>query len=112
FLANRPHSSHPSGMSAVVAVVSDLHLFDRAGAFVFNEHKERAFLRLAEAVRERDGRLVLAGDIFDLTGLTPCRSGMEEFFRECVPAERLDPDVIRRSGRVRGTAELLIAIRE
>ncbi len=92
-----------------VFVISDLHLLDREDLFLFNSDKEQHFVSLCELIKAEGGHLVCAGDIFDLTGLTPCRSGVERFFREAVPLERLDLELIRQVSHRRSTAELLRA---
>ena len=62
---------------------------DRQRAFLFNAEKEWIFVRLARAAIERGARLVLNGDIFDLTGMTPCRVGQARLFRSGVTPLRI-----------------------
>lgn len=87
-------------------VVSDLHLMDHQEDFLFNAEKEKAFAALCEALEPADA-LILAGDIFDLTGMTPCRYGQKEFFDEVVPAEKQIPELIERASQFRSTLDLL-----
>ena len=100
------------GRTGPVFIISDLHLMNRPEAYLFDHAKEKAFVRLAHHVRAENGTLVLAGDIFDLTGMTPCRVGVEDFFGEAVDPSRLDLSVVAQSVRIRGTEELLIEIRK
>jgi UDP-2,3-diacylglucosamine pyrophosphatase LpxH len=92
-------------------VVSDIHLFDRPEAFLFNAEKEQAFVRLCEIVRESDGQLVFNGDIFDITGMRPCPNGMAEFFVEAVPPELLNHAIARDVSRMRSCEEILLAVK-
>ena len=93
-----------------VFVVSDMHLMDRQEAFLFNFEKERAFVRLCDFIQDED-ELILAGDIFDLTGMTPCRVGQLEFFNESVPLHLHDKKTIEACSKIRTTEELLLAIK-
>lgn len=92
-------------------VVSDLHLFDHSNSFLFNAKKEQAFIQLCEAVITGNGKLVFAGDIFDFTGMTPCRFGLQQFFTEAVPASKINPKIIAHVCRMRSTEELLIGVK-
>ena len=87
-------------------VISDLHLMDRQEPFLFNAKKELAFEKLCQQMKPSD-QLILAGDIFDLTGMTPCRVGQAEFFQEVVPAHLQDLPLIQRCSEVRSTEDLL-----
>jgi UDP-2,3-diacylglucosamine pyrophosphatase LpxH len=93
-------------------VVSDLHLLDRNEKFLFNHEKEVAFCKLVDNILNEDGRLVLNGDIFDFTGMTPCQHGNIEFFDEIVPKEMQDQALIRKNLKFRTTGELLEDIKK
>jgi UDP-2,3-diacylglucosamine pyrophosphatase LpxH len=88
-------------------VVSDLHLMDRQESFLFNAEKEKVFNRLGDIITERNAQLVMAGDIFDLTGMSPCCNGQREFFTEALPEECRDAAKIERVSQIRSTTELL-----
>ncbi len=87
-------------------VISDLHLMDRQEPFLFNTEKELAFAHLCQEMKSSD-RLILAGDIFDLTGMTPCRHGQLEFFQEVVAPELQDPVLIQKCSEIRSTEDLI-----
>jgi UDP-2,3-diacylglucosamine pyrophosphatase LpxH len=93
-------------------IISDLHLMDREEAFLFNRKKEIAFCALVENVLRASGQLILAGDIFDFTGLTPCLKGQVEFFREACPDHSLSAAELAKLCRSRTTEELLLDIKE
>lgn len=84
---------------------------DREEVFLFNAEKEKAFVFLCQSLKPED-QLVLAGDIFDLTGMTPCRFGQKEFFNEVVPLEKQDPQLIRFSSELRSTLDLLTSTKK
>jgi UDP-2,3-diacylglucosamine pyrophosphatase LpxH len=84
---------------------------DRHEAYLFNQQKEVAFCELARTVLKTDGQLVLAGDIFDFTGLTPCRFGQAEFFSEAVPQVSLSATALKGFCQLRSTEELLMDIK-
>lgn len=92
-------------------VVSDLHLMDRQEDYLFNQEKEKAFVLLCQSLKPTD-QLILAGDIFDLTGMTPCRYGQKEFFDEVVPLDKQNPDLIRLSSQFRTTFDLLTSTKK
>ncbi len=92
-------------------VVSDLHLMDRVEPFLFNREKEKAFTQLCRALSAKD-KLILAGDIFDLTGMTPCKIGQEQFFNFVVPEDRQDKALIKSCSEIRTTEDLLMATKK
>lgn len=92
-------------------VISDLHLMDRSQKFLFNSDKETAFCRFSEMIFESDGRLVLAGDIFDFTGMTPCQKGNLEFFQEVLQSSQLNQEAMKLAGTLRSTKDLLLGCR-
>jgi UDP-2,3-diacylglucosamine pyrophosphatase LpxH len=65
--------------------VSDLHLQDRDEPFLFNETKEKVFALVAAEAFETGATLVLSGDVFDLTGMTPPAKGLDDFFGKVAP---------------------------
>ncbi len=92
-------------------IISDLHLMDRNEKFLFNFEKEAAFVRLVQMILEEKAHLILNGDIFDFTGMTPCRKGIAEFFKDTVPEEKQIPELIKKNSKFRTTRELLEDIR-
>ena len=78
--------------------------------YLFNKEKERAFVRLSEFVIENEGTLVFAGDIFDFTGMTPCRSGHRQFFNEAVLPSELNLGIAEAACLQRSTIDLLSSI--
>jgi UDP-2,3-diacylglucosamine pyrophosphatase LpxH len=60
--------------------LSDLHLQADHPLFLFTDMKEQTFVRIADEVLAADGTFLLAGDVFDLTGMTPPRTGLAAFF--------------------------------
>jgi UDP-2,3-diacylglucosamine pyrophosphatase LpxH len=66
----------------VLFVCSDLHLGEAGAARMFHDpHQGVALARLCAEVARREGELVLAGDIFDITASTPPRHGLARFGR-------------------------------
>lgn len=65
-------------------VLSDLHLADASVAPMFHEERQGAALAsLCERVAsEKDGELVLLGDVFDLTAMNPPEHGLPAFQRK------------------------------
>lgn len=92
-------------------VISDLHLMDRQEPFLFNSEKELAFAQLCQEMKSSD-QLVLAGDIFDLTGMTPCRLGQLKFFQEVVSPHLQDQILIQNCSEVRSTEDLLLSTKK
>ena len=91
--------------------LSDLHLHDAEQRYLFSAEKESAFVCLAKEIHERAGEMVLAGDIFDLTGMTPPLRGLDLFFAEVLPPEaQRRPEVIRASVH-RSIPEMLEALK-
>ena len=85
---------------------------DRNEQFLFNLEKESVFVHLAKIVLSEKAFLVLNGDIFDFTGMTPCQKGKKEFFDEAVPAEKQIPELIAKNSRTRLTGEILADIQK
>ena len=65
-------------------VVSDFHLADATVLPMFHESRQgKAIVSLCERIgAERDGELVLLGDVFDLTGMAPPIRGLSKFGRK------------------------------
>ncbi len=61
--------------------LSDLHLQADPQPFLFTDAKQAVFVRVADEALAADATLLLAGDVFDLTGMTQPRVGLDEFFR-------------------------------
>ncbi len=80
---------------------------DRNEKFLFNVEKEAAFQSLAQTILEEKAYLVLNGDIFDFTGMTPCQKGITEFFNDTVPVGKQIPELIKQNSKIRTTRELL-----
>src|ERR1700694_4394769 len=60
---------------------SDLHLDERGQARLFDDERQgRAFAGLCDKIGDGD-ELVLLGDVFDFTAMTPPKEGLEQFFR-------------------------------
>jgi UDP-2,3-diacylglucosamine pyrophosphatase LpxH len=93
-----------------VHIVSDLHLMDREEIFLFNAEKEAQFCLLAERVLAGTGSLVLAGDIFDFTGMTPCQIDHRLFFTEALNSRLINVDLVERVSTYRTTEQLLSAV--
>jgi UDP-2,3-diacylglucosamine pyrophosphatase LpxH len=75
-------------------VASDLHLDERGQVRLFDDEKQgRAFAGLCETIGDAD-ELVLLGDVFDFTAMTPPKEGLERFFATLdvpyTPAPRRD----------------------
>jgi UDP-2,3-diacylglucosamine pyrophosphatase LpxH len=87
-------------------VCSDLHLGVADSARLFHDPQQgRALEALCEEVRRRQGELVLAGDIFDVTAAQPPKRGLGEF------GERVGASgIVDRPQR--DLAEILGAMRE
>jgi UDP-2,3-diacylglucosamine pyrophosphatase LpxH len=60
--------------------LSDLHLQADHRLFLFTDIKEQTFVRIADEVLADEATFLLAGDVFDLTGMTPPRTGLAAFF--------------------------------
>jgi UDP-2,3-diacylglucosamine pyrophosphatase LpxH len=77
-----------------VYVLSDLHLDEDVEAGLFRDDRQgRALASLCERIAREDGELILLGDIFELTGMTPPERGLKRFFKKLgvdmeVPARR------------------------
>jgi UDP-2,3-diacylglucosamine pyrophosphatase LpxH len=70
-------------------VLSDLHLSDDSVAPMFDEERQGLALeRLCARIEAEKGELVLLGDVFDLTAMTPPSRGLHAFGRKMrVPIE-------------------------
>ncbi|GAC1538189.1 MAG: hypothetical protein NVS3B10_29490 [Polyangiales bacterium] len=68
----------------VLWVLSDLHLGDDTVVPMFHEDRQGETIeRLCARIEaERDGELVLLGDVFDLTGMTPPPASVKKFGRK------------------------------
>ena len=75
--------------AVAVYVISDLHLDENDDARLFRDDRQgRALASLCEQIAHDGGELVLLGDIFDLTAMTPPEKGLRRFFaRLAVEAE-------------------------
>src|SRR5438309_782937 len=64
-----------------VYVISDLHLDEDSDARLFCDDRQgRAIASLCERIARENAELILLGDIFDLTGMTPPERGLRRFF--------------------------------
>jgi UDP-2,3-diacylglucosamine pyrophosphatase LpxH len=72
-----------------VYVISDLHLDGNDDARLFRDDRQgRALASLCERIARDKAELVLLGDIFDVTAMTPPEKGLRRFFaRLAVEAE-------------------------
>jgi hypothetical protein len=61
--------------------LSDLHLQAPIEPFLFTRLKETIFVKVATEAFEQGATLLLAGDVFDLTGMTPPPHGLGAFFK-------------------------------
>jgi UDP-2,3-diacylglucosamine pyrophosphatase LpxH len=89
--------------------VSDLHIQHRDEPFLFTKEKERVFVAMAAEALARDATLLLAGDIFDFTGMTPPARGLEDFFKRVggKPRQEAPRDVDAQLGALRDHFPLL-----
>lgn len=69
----------------LVYALSDLHLQAPVADHLFTHQKEDVFVRVAEEALGAGATLLLAGDVFDFTGMTPPRQGLREFFAKVAP---------------------------
>ncbi|HWE25202.1 MAG TPA: hypothetical protein VG496_14780 [Myxococcales bacterium] len=75
-------------------VVSDLHLDEDGDSRLFRDERQGAALAsLCDRVARENAELVLLGDTFELTGMTPPEHGLDRFFR------KLDVEVEPRARR-------------
>ena len=64
-----------------VYVVSDLHLDEDGESRLFRDDRQgTALASLCERIAREHAELVLLGDVFELTGMTPPERGLEHFF--------------------------------
>jgi UDP-2,3-diacylglucosamine pyrophosphatase LpxH len=63
----------------VIYAMSDLHLQAPVEPFLFTHEKEATFIRVAEEALVNGATLLLAGDVFDLTAMTP-PDGLARFY--------------------------------
>jgi UDP-2,3-diacylglucosamine pyrophosphatase LpxH len=70
-------------LSVILWVLSDLHLSDDSVSPMFDEDRQGVALeRLCERVEAEKGELILLGDVFDLTAMTPPPRGLPAFGRK------------------------------
>ncbi len=69
----------------LVYALSDLHLQAPVAGHLFTHEKEDVFVRVAEEAFGVGATLLLAGDVFDFTGMTPPLYGVAEFFAKVAP---------------------------
>jgi UDP-2,3-diacylglucosamine pyrophosphatase LpxH len=69
-----------SVVSQTLYALSDLHLQAPIEPFLFTEAKEAIFVRVAAEAHDTGARLLIGGDAFDLTGMTPPPNGLRAFF--------------------------------
>ena len=83
----------------ILYAASDLHLDEAGPVRLFDDGRQgRAFAGLCESLRAGD-ELVLLGDVFDFTAMSPPQQGLERFFRAldvpyAVPARRELPELL------------------
>src|SRR5213595_2846407 len=94
------------GPPMTVYVISDLHLDEHGEARLFDDQRQgRQLAALCERIaRDEGAELILLGDSFDFTAMTPPRRGLERFFRRL----KVPQDAPRR----RALSELTAAVRE
>jgi UDP-2,3-diacylglucosamine pyrophosphatase LpxH len=64
-----------------VYVISDLHLHEDSDARLFRDDRQgRAIAALCERIAREGAELILLGDVFDLTAMTPPEKGLKRFF--------------------------------
>ena len=64
-----------------IYVISDLHLDEVGDSRLFRDDRQGlALASLCDRIAREDAELVLLGDIFELTGMTPLQRGLERFF--------------------------------
>jgi len=85
-----------------VYVISGLHLDENDDARLRDERQGRALASLCEKIAHDDAELVLLGDIFDLTAMTPPETGLRRFFAklavEAAPRPRRSVAELVRAG--------------
>src|SRR5713226_5584890 len=89
-----------------VYVISDLHLDEQAEARLFDDERQgRELKALCERIaRDEGSELILLGDCFDFTAMSPPPKGLDRFFREL--------DVPRDPPPLRELPALLAAVRK
>src|SRR5580658_3796966 len=92
-----------------VYCVSDLHLHSEDQPFLFTPRKEAIFAHVAGEVAARGAEMVLAGDIFDLTGMTPPPEGLGAFFIEALPDATLFPPAFPAAAQSLAPGQLINA---
>jgi UDP-2,3-diacylglucosamine pyrophosphatase LpxH len=70
-----------------VYVASDFHIHDTDNPWLFTRAKALVFAAVAKEALDTGGALLLAGDVFDLTGMQPPQSGLMEFFANAAPGK-------------------------
>jgi UDP-2,3-diacylglucosamine pyrophosphatase LpxH len=83
-----------------VYCLSDLHLQDQDEPFLFTAEKEKVFARVCQEALDTGATLVLSGDVFDLTGMTPPAQGLAEFFSKVAPTARRRPTATGVSAQI------------
>jgi UDP-2,3-diacylglucosamine pyrophosphatase LpxH len=69
--------------AVAVYVISDLHLDGERESLLFHDERQGVGLAsLCERIARENAELVLLGDIFELTGMTPPDRGLERFFKK------------------------------
>ena len=64
-------------------VISDLHVDEDGDSLLFRDERQGAAIAgLCERIAREHAELVLLGDIFELTGMTPPERGLDHFFRK------------------------------
>src|SRR2546423_6939618 len=93
----------PTLPPVAVYVISDLHLDENDDARLFRDDRQgRALASLCEQIAHDGAELVLLGDIFDLTAMTPPERGLRRFFArlavEAAPRPRRPVAALVRAG--------------
>lgn len=90
--------------------IRDLHLHDDDQPYLYTHAKEAVLTAVAdEALAEPDANFVLAGDAFDLTGMTPPLRGVRDFFERTLPAERV-AEALYAAGTPRDAGSRMLAL--
>ncbi len=90
--------------------LSDLHLHDDDQRFLFTGRKQTVFEVLAAEILAENGEMVLAGDVFDLTGIQPPGAGLATFLDSVLPLTLQRDASLERYARQRPVGERLAAI--
>jgi UDP-2,3-diacylglucosamine pyrophosphatase LpxH len=76
----------------ILYALSDLHLQAPIEPFLFTTLKETIFVKVAAEALGQGATFLLAGDVFDLTGMTPPPHGLAEFFKTAGVAMATAPE--------------------